>query len=161
MKTLRAACLIGFLPVLGIAQVAPPPDAPTGAQPFEPVLASQHQGPGRIGARIDYDKVTGLPYIAALIRGGAAEDFGFRVGDIIIKIDKNFTNTLTPDQVSLALHGEPGSGVQLTIQRDDNPKWIVRSLERRVVPAGSEDMINPPMSGVGVPPTGLDKNYDR
>ncbi len=157
MKTLRVAGLIGFLPVLAFAQVAPSPDAATGPQPFEPVLASQHQGPGRIGARIDYNKATGLPYIAALIRGGPAEDFGFRVGDIIIKIDKNFTNTLTPDQVSLALHGEPGTGVQLTIQRDDNPKYIIRSLERRVLPAGAVDMVNPPMSGVGLPVTGLDR----
>jgi C-terminal processing protease CtpA/Prc len=160
MKTLRAACLVGFLPVLALAQTAPTANTPTGGQPFEPVLASQHQGPGRIGARIEYDKFTGLPYIAALIRGGPAEDFGFRVGDFIIKIDKNFTNTLTPDQVSLALHGEPGTGVQLTIQRDDDPKLIIRSLERRVLPPGAEDMVNPPMSAVAQP-NGLDRPWDR
>ncbi len=162
MKTLCAACFIGFLPVLALAQTVPPLDtAPTTPPPFEPVLASAHQGPGRIGARIEYDKVTGLPYIAALIRGGPAEDFGFRVGDFIIKIDKNFTNTLTPEQVSLALHGEPGTGVQLTIQRDDDPRYIVRSLSRRVLAPGSQDVVNPPMSGVGMPPTGLNKPYNN
>jgi len=155
MKILRTACLIGFLPVLALAQSAP--DAPTGPQPFEPVLAKDHQGPGRIGARIAYDKATGLPYIAALIRGGPAADFGFRVGDIIIKVDKNYTNTLTQDQVSLALHGQPGTAVELTVQRDDDPKLVIRSLERRVLLPGSQEMVNPPMSAVGMPPSGLDE----
>jgi len=156
MKTHRAACLLGCLSVLALAQPAPAEDAPTGPQPFEPVLAKDHEGPGRIGALIEFDKKTGLPRISALIRGGPAEDFGFRVGDIIIKVDKNYTNTLTQDQVKLALHGQPGSGVQLTIQRDDDPKLIIRSLERRVIPPGSEQMVNPPMSGVAMP-NGVDR----
>jgi len=70
------------------------------------------------------------------------------VGDVIIKIDKNYTNTLSQDEVSLALHGRPGTGVELTIQRDDNPKLIVRAVERRILPAGAEDMVAPPMSEV-------------
>jgi C-terminal processing protease CtpA/Prc len=150
MKTLRTACLIGFLPALVCAQSATPDATP--AQPVQPILAQDHSGPGRIGARIDYDKKTGLPHIAALIQGGPAADFGFRVGDVIIKIDRNYTSTLTPDQVSLALHGEPGSAVELTIQRDDDPKLIVRSLERRILLPTAQDMVNPPMSGVGKAP---------
>src|SRR5260221_6914694 len=138
MKSLHAACLIAFLPTLAFAQMAPPPDNSVKLQPFEPVLAQDHTGLGRIGVRITYDKLTVLPQIAAMTQGGPAADFGFRVGDVIIKIDKNFTNTLTQDEISLALHGEPGTGVQLTIQRDDDPKLLVRSVERRVLPAGSE-----------------------
>ena len=148
MKTFHAACLIGFLPALALAQSALPPDTSTQKQPFEPVLAANHQGPGRIGVRLDYDKATGLPHIAALTRGGPAEDFGFRVGDVIIKIDKNYTTTLTQDEISLALHGQPGTGVQLVIQRDDDPHLIVRSLYRQVLPPDAQDMVNPPMSAV-------------
>jgi C-terminal processing protease CtpA/Prc len=154
MKTLRTACLIGFLPALALAQTVPPPDAPPAPPPpFEPVLAQNHQGPGRIGVRLEFDKATGIPMIVALIRSGPAEDFGFKVGDKIIKIDKNFTNTLTEDQVSLALHGEAGSSVELTIQRNDDPHLIIRSLSRRTLPAGSQEMVNPPMNEVIHPPS--------
>jgi C-terminal processing protease CtpA/Prc len=155
MKTLRAACLIGFLPVLALAQPEPEkavklPVAP----PFEPVLPQNHQGDGRLGLRLDYDKNTGIPTIVALIRGGPAEDFGFRVGDHLIKIDKNFTNTLSYDQIRLALHGQPGTPVELTIQRDDDPHLIIRSLSRRVLRIEAQEMVNPPMSEVMHPPDG-------
>jgi C-terminal processing protease CtpA/Prc len=123
-------------------------------------LEKNHQGPGRIGVRIEFDKATGIPYIASLIRGGPAEDFGFRVGDKLIKIDKNYTTTLTQEQVSLALHGQPGTGVELTIQRDDDPHYIIRSLERRVLPPGAQEMVNPPMSGVAQP-NGVNRDYNR
>jgi C-terminal processing protease CtpA/Prc len=153
MKTLRTACLIGFIPALALAQTVPPPDAPPATPPpFEPVVAQNHQGPGRIGVRLEFDKATSIPTIVALIRSGPAEEFGFKVGDKIIKIDKNFTNTLTQDQVSLALHGEAGSSVELTIQREDDPHLIIRSLSRRTLPPGSQEMVNPPMSGVMHPP---------
>lgn len=148
MKPLRAACLLALIPALAFAQTTPPPDTSTKEQPFEPVLAQNHTGLGRIGVRLTFDKATGLPMISALTRGGPAVDYGFRVGDVIIKIDKNYTSTLTEDEVSLALHGEPGTGVELTVQRDDNPKYLVRAVERRVLSATKEDMTQPPMSGV-------------
>jgi len=152
MKTLRAVCLIGFLPTLAFAQIAPPVDTSAQPQPFEPVVEKNHQGSGRIGVRLEYDKTTGIPYIAGLIRGGPAEDFGFIVGDKIIKIDKNFTTTLTQDQVSIALHGQPGSAVELTIQRNDDPHLIIRALERRTLSPTAQEMVNPPMNEVIHPP---------
>jgi C-terminal processing protease CtpA/Prc len=154
MKPLLAACLIGLLPALAHAQVPATSDADK-PQSFEPVLAKDHTGPGRIGVQLEYDKVTGLPHIAALTRGGPAADFGFRVGDIIIRIDRNYTSTLTQDDISLALHGEPGTAVELTIKRDDNPSLIVRALERRILRADQEPMPKPPLSEVAdeyVPP---------
>src|SRR5260221_11919260 len=135
MKPLHAACLLALLPTLAFAQATPPVDTSTKVQPFEPVLVKDHSGLGRIGVRLTFDKATGLPMISALTRGGPAVDFGFRVGDVIIKIGKNYTSTLTQDEVSLALHGEPGTGVELTIQRDDDPKYIVRAVERRILSA--------------------------
>lgn len=148
MKKILLACLIGCLPAVAHAQVPGSTDTPEKPAPFQPVLAKDHEGLGRIGVQLAFDKVTGLPHIAALTRGGPAVDFGLRVGDVLIKIDKNYTNSLTPDEVSLALHGQPGTGVELTIQRDDDPRYVVRAVERRILTADREPMTMPPMSGV-------------
>jgi C-terminal processing protease CtpA/Prc len=147
MKLLLTACLTGILPACALAQATP--DAPAKNPPFQPLVASEHQGLGRIGVRLEYDKITGLPHIAALVRGGPAADFGFRAGDVILRIDKNYTATLTQDEISLALHGEPGTGVELTIQRDDDPHYIIRAVERRILRADQEDIAQPPRSEVG------------
>jgi C-terminal processing protease CtpA/Prc len=149
MKLLLTACFTGLLPVLALAQTTPPPDATTNAAPFEPIVTREHQGLGRIGVRLAFDKITGLPHIVALTRGGPAADFGFRAGDVIIRIDKNYTKTLTQEEVSLALHGEPGTGVELTIQRDDDPHYIIRAVERRILRVDQEDIAQPPRSEVG------------
>ena len=148
MKLLLTACLTGFLPALALAQ-ATTTDATTKPAPFQPVVAKEHQGLGRIGVRLAFDKISGLPRIIALTRGGPAADFGFRAGDVIIRIDKNYTNTLTQEEVSLALHGEPGTGVELTIMRDDDPHYIIRAVERRILHAHQEDIAQPPRSEVG------------
>jgi carboxyl-terminal processing protease len=151
MKTLLAACFIGLLPALTLAQTAPVPDDSTKPKPFQPVLPEEHSGLGRIGVRLVFDKDTGLPQIAGLTQGGPAVDYGFRVGDVIIKIDKNLTTSLSQEEVHLALRGQPGTGVELTIQRDDDPKFIVRSIERRILSDDAVEMVNPPMSEVAKP----------
>jgi carboxyl-terminal processing protease len=148
MKTILAACLIGLLPSLALAQTSMPPDDSTKPKPFQPIMPQQHAGLGRIGVRLVFDKDTGLPSIAGLTRGGPAVDYGLRVGDVIIKIDKNLTTSLSEDEVHLALRGQPGTGVELTIQRDDDPKFVVRAVERRILPDDAGEMINPPMSEV-------------
>jgi C-terminal processing protease CtpA/Prc len=147
MKLLLTACLTGLLPAIALAQTTS--DTAAKPTPFQPIVASDHQGLGRIGVHLEYDKTTNLPYIGALIRGGPAADFGFRAGDIIIRIDKNYTSTMTQDEISLALHGEPGTGVELTIQRDDDPHYIIRAVERRIIRADQEFIAQPPRSEVG------------
>jgi len=152
MKPLLSLCLVAFFPVAAFAQAAPPAtDAPAKPPPFQPIVASQHSGMGRIGVRLAFDKATGLPSIAGMTRGGPAADFGLRVGDVIIKIDKNYTNTLSEDEIRLALHGDPGTGVELTIQRDDDPLFVVRAVERRILFDDMEEMTSPPMSEVARP----------
>ena len=148
MKLFLTACLSGLVPVLAVAQTSST-DAPPKPAPFQPLVAKEHQGLGRIGVRLAFDKATGLPKIIALTRGGPAADFGLRAGDVIIRIDKNYTTTLSQEEVSLALHGEPGTGVELTIMRDDDPHYIVRAVERRILRADQEDIAQPPRSEVG------------
>jgi C-terminal processing protease CtpA/Prc len=143
MKLLLSICLTAALPAVAMAQATPPADLnATKPAPF-------HLGLGRIGVRLAFDKDTGLPRIIALTRGGPAADFGLRAGDVIIRIDKNYTSTLSQEEVSLALHGEPGTGVELTICRDDDPHYIIRAVERRILHADQEDIAQPPRSEVG------------
>ena len=125
------------------AQPAPVPMADESAKtkPVQPVLASQHQGPGRIGVRLAFTKDTGMPQIIGMIRGGPADDFGFKIGDVILKIDKNYTTSLSPEEIKIALHGQPNSGVELTVLRGDDPKPIVCAIARRVISPYAEDMV--------------------
>jgi S1-C subfamily serine protease len=152
MKLLPAVCFVGLLPFLAAAQV-PDTDAPPKPKPNVPVLAKDHMGLGRIGVRLDFPKDKGgLPVIVGMTRGGPLDDFGFKIGDVIIKIDKNYTNSLSEDEVRLALHGEPGTGVELTVQRGDDPRYIVRAVARRILTADQEDVL----PGYGLPETNSD-----
>jgi C-terminal processing protease CtpA/Prc len=143
MKSLAAACIIVLIPALALGQPLTPLDEPAKPKPIQPVLARDHSGPGRIGVRLAFVKDTGLPQIVGMVRGGPAADYGLQIGDVIIKIDKNFTNSLTQDEIKLALHGEPGTGLELTVQRGDDPRLVVRGVERRMLPADAEDVLTP------------------
>ena len=140
MKMLFALCFLVVLPVFASAQTIGPTDMPSKPKPIEPVLARDHSGPGRIGVRLAFSKDTGLPQIIGMTRGGPAADYGFQIGDVIIKIDKNYTDSLTQDEVRLALHGEPGTGVELTVQRGDNPRLVVHAIARRILTMDAEDI---------------------
>jgi C-terminal processing protease CtpA/Prc len=139
--TLPGFFLVSFASLSLKAQPATTPDESALTKPVQPVLASQHQGPGRIGVRLAFTKDTGMPQIIGMIRGGPAADFGFKIGDVILKIDKNYTTSLTPDEIKIALHGEPGSGVELTVLRGDDPKPIVRAIARRAISPYAEDIV--------------------
>jgi S1-C subfamily serine protease len=153
MKYLVIAAVLASATIAARAQVptTPPPDESAKAKPFAPIVASQHAGDGRIGVRLVFAK-DGTCVIGGLVRGGPAYDVGFRVGDAVIKIDKNFVSTLSPDEARLALHGQPGTGVELTVMRDDNPRYIVRAAARRVLPDDVEEMTMPPVSEVATTP---------
>ena len=142
MKTTLPLLVAALLPLLASAQTPTTPlgDTSNKPQPIEPVLEKDHSGPGRIGVRVVIVKETGLPQVVSMTRGGPADDYGIKVGDIIVKIDRNFTNTLTPDEVKWALHGDPGTGVELTVKRGDDPRLIVRSIQRRLLSANSVEI---------------------
>jgi S1-C subfamily serine protease len=153
MKFVFFAIALFVLTVLAPAQVptTPPADEKDKPKPFVPVLARNHHGEGRIGVRLVFVK-DGSCVIGGLVRGGPAFDAGFRVGDTVIQIDKNLVSTLTPEDARLALHGEPGTGVELTVMRDDNPKYLVRAVSRRVLPDDVEEMTQPPVGSIAVNP---------
>jgi C-terminal processing protease CtpA/Prc len=157
MKFILAAAFLALLTLGARAQMptTPPPDDKDKPKPFAPIVASQHQGAGRIGVRLVFEK-DGTCVIGGLVRGGPAYDVGFRVGDTVIKIDKNLVSSLTPDEAKLALHGRPGTGVELTVMRDDNPRYIVRAAERRVLHYDVEEMAQPPVSESAAAPGPID-----
>ncbi len=111
--------------------------------PVDPFVAADHEGTGRLGMRIGFLPVTGLPYIVAITQGGPAMDYGFRVGDVIIRIGKNDPLSLTPEQVKLSLHGVPGSSIELTIQRNDEPHPRAIAVQRRELPPDALDSQTP------------------
>ena len=145
MKFLLVALLAGLSTLGVMAQSATPPDEKAKPKPFEPINPRAHEGAGRIGVRLVFSK-DGTCVIGGLVRGGPAADVGFRVGDTIIKIGKNYVNSLTQDEARLALHGRPGVGVELTVQRGDNPRFIVRAVERRILSSDAEEMTQPPVA---------------
>ena len=143
MKLLLLGFLAFVLSLAAQAQPASTDEVTAKPKPLVPILAKDHRGIGRIGVRLAFVKDTGLPQIVGMIRGGPAADYGFQIGDVIVKIDKNFTNSLSQEEIKLALHGEPGSGVELTVQRGDDPRYVVRAIQRRVIPASAEDVLLP------------------
>jgi C-terminal processing protease CtpA/Prc len=151
-----AAILATTLVARAQMPTTPPPDDKEKPKPFAPIVASQHEGSGRLGIRLVFQK-DGTCVIGGLVRGGPAYDVGFRVGDTVIKIDKNLVSTLTPEEARLALHGRPGTGVELTVMRDDNPRYIVRAAERRVLPHDVEEMSQPPVSEAAATPGPIDE----
>jgi C-terminal processing protease CtpA/Prc len=158
MKFIVYAAFLALFTLGARAQMptTPPPDNKDKPKPFAPILVSQHQGAGRIGIRLVFEK-DGTCLIGGLVRGGPADDVGFRVGDTVIKIDKNLVSTLTPNEARLALHGLPGTGVELTVMRDDNPRYIVRAAERRVLPRAVEEMSQPPIDESSTEPGPIDQ----
>ena len=113
----------------------PPSGKPTPVVPF---VAADHTGNGRLGMRIGFLN-NGLPFIAAITQGGPAMDYGFKVGDIILRVGKNDPLSLTPEEVRLSLHGEPGSSIELTIQRNDETHPRVLAVQRRELPSDALD----------------------
>jgi C-terminal processing protease CtpA/Prc len=141
IRLLLICCAVA-MPVMVSGQMYGPTDEGAAKlKPVEPVRAKDHAGPGRIGVRLAFPKeLGGMPQIVGMTRGGPAADAGFCIGDVIVKIDKNYTTSLSQDEVRLALHGEPGFGVELTVQRGDDPHLIVRAAERRVLTMDAEDI---------------------
>ena len=78
MKTFTAGVII-LAPVLAFAQAQPASfDEPAKPKPIQPIVASQHEGPGRIGVRLAFQKETGLPQIVGMVRAVRRTTLDFR-----------------------------------------------------------------------------------
>ena len=68
--------------------------------------------------------------ITEIFEGSPAESGGVRPGDQIVAVDGTTVDGLTPPDLSQRVRGEPGTAVELTINREGTPEAFVLRLTR-------------------------------
>lgn len=71
-----------------------------------------------IGLYISQNKETNYPYVSGVVEGGPSEEAGIRIGDVIYSIDGVSTYKMSLAELSERGHGEAGTTVEITIQRE-------------------------------------------
>lgn len=71
------------------------------------------------------------PVVVRTLEGGSAESVGLAAGDRVLEIDGRSTNDVTLGNAVMMIRGEPGSQVQLTIDR--HSQHIVVIVPRRAM----------------------------
>lgn len=92
---------------------------------IEERASAQYAG---VGLRVD--PRDGWPTVTAPIQGSPAHRSGIRAGDRITEIDGESAKGWTAEETASALRGEPGSIVQVTVERPGQPGPIVYRLTR-------------------------------
>jgi carboxyl-terminal processing protease len=88
---------------------------------------------GGIGVQIEIDDASRRPRVRRLLPGPAA-DAGIVPGDVILAVDGKSTEAMTLDDVLQYLPGPAGSGVRVSIRRDEGAqKPLEFVLTRRVI----------------------------
>lgn len=86
---------------------------------------------GGIGASI---RKMGPHFIVSeIIENYPAQQAGIKIGDYLIKIDGKAISSKPASEISDMLKGEPKSGIELTLERPDNPKPFKVRLERQKI----------------------------
>lgn len=101
---------------------------PEEAEQLERVEEGEFVG---IGVQIDY--TTGRPVIVTAIDDSPAKEAGIRSDDVILEIDGEATDGMTPEQVAERLRGDEGTDVTLTLQHADEEKPFTVTLTRRTI----------------------------
>merc|ERR1719399_1991650 len=87
---------------------------------------------GGVGLTIGKDGQEDVLVLGAL--EGFAFDAGVRPGDRLLQVDGTDVKTLSVDEVKTNLRGEPGTEVQVTVQRDGSPTPTLDiTLSRKLV----------------------------
>src|SRR5262245_40360067 len=84
-----------------------------------------------VGAQIDVRD--GWLTIVAPLPGGPAIEAGIRTGDRVVKVDGKPIHELTVEEAQKLLRGEPGSTVQVTIERPGVAAPLEFTLKRREI----------------------------
>lgn len=84
-----------------------------------------------IGLYISQNKETNYPWVSGVVEGGPSEDADVRIGDVIYAIDGVSTYKMSLAELSERGHGESGTEVELTLQR--NGKLINVTIVRGTI----------------------------
>ena len=83
-----------------------------------------------IGAYISLDQTRQLPVISGLVEDGPALNAGIKEGDIIYKVEDEYTQGMSLSQVVSLVKGREGTTVHLTMYREGEPDYLEIDVER-------------------------------
>lgn len=98
---------------------------PREAELFESDIAGEFGGVG-----MEVGKQDGVLTVIAPLPDTPAERAGIRSGDIVVRIDQISTERMSVDEAVLAIRGEPGTSVVLTLLRKGTPELMEVTIVR-------------------------------
>ena len=87
-----------------------------------------------IGAYVRLDEELGLARLGEIFDGSPAQESGLLEGDLIMRVDGQYTKNMSLDDVVGLIKGEEGTKVVLTIMREGEADTREVEVERREVP---------------------------
>ena len=87
-----------------------------------------------IGAYVRYDSNVGFARLGEIFEGSPAQESGLKEGDLIIKVDDQYTKNMSLEDVIALIKCEEGTKVMLTIMREGDNEIYEFEVERREVP---------------------------
>ncbi len=87
-----------------------------------------------IGAYVKYDEEMGFARLGEIFANSPALESGLLEGDLIVKVDGQYTKGMGLDEVVSLIKGEEGTRVLLTIMREGETEAREIEVERREVP---------------------------
>lgn len=85
------------------------------------------------GLGITVGQKDGALTVIAPMEGTPADKAGVKAGDIILKIDKQSTLSMTIDEAVNLMRGKPKTGIELTLVRDGETKPLTISIIRDII----------------------------
>ncbi|MDP6935370.1 MAG: S41 family peptidase, partial [Myxococcota bacterium] len=91
------------------------------------------------GCGVDVQALEGTLVISRIVPKGPAAIGGLQVGDVLLELGGASTGSWSPDQARQALRGEPGTTVDLVVERDDQQfeYTLVRDTIREIAVSGA------------------------
>jgi carboxyl-terminal processing protease len=105
----------------------------TFLDPQEAKQAAASEKGEYVGIGIEIDFSTGRPVIVAAIDGSPAEKAGIESNDVILDVDGQPVDGLTPSEVAAKLHGDKGTKVTLTLQHANETTPYSVTLTRTTI----------------------------
>lgn len=87
-----------------------------------------------IGCYVGYDEQMGFVRLGEIFEGSPAQECGLQEGDLIVRVDGQYTRGMALDEVVALIKGEKGTKVKMTIMREGEAEMFEVEAERREVP---------------------------